>query len=211
MPEIDHRQAAAAIMRHAAVDVDGDTIRNWLHRHHATTTGDDVQTVADLISTGRITVTWPDSTDDGSSSTAAGPGSPSRAQEAAALADKATPPQRAARWRDIALTRPGYATYPDTAPGTPSWWARQGTPPPAVSWAHQPDPRPLADIPPARPMMPILGPGPEEAVAPYAGSAMTLVWHTPPAPKPAEPAAAPSVRDRPRRPRWRLRALFTRH
>jgi hypothetical protein len=117
MPGIDHRQAAAAIMRHAAVDVDGDTIRNWLHRRHATTTADDVQTVADLISTGRITVTWP-------GSTAAGPGSPSRAhgderptdevrrlraerdeltsrvatlrqiaQEAAALADKA-PPRR---------------------------------------------------------------------------------------------------------------------
>jgi len=123
MPGIDHRQTAAAIMRHAAVDVDGDTIRNWLHRRHATTTADDVQTVADLISTGRITVTWPGNTDDGSS-TAAGPGSPSRAhgderptdevrrlraerdeltsrvatlrqiaEEAAALADKA-PPRR---------------------------------------------------------------------------------------------------------------------
>ena len=25
-------------------------------------------------------------------------------------------------WRRTAATRPGYATYPQTAPGSPSWW-----------------------------------------------------------------------------------------
>ncbi|MFI2663710.1 hypothetical protein [Micromonospora carbonacea] len=42
--------------------------------------------------------------------------------------------------RAVAATRPGYATYPDTRPGSPSWWrrdipgapARQDTPPPVV-------------------------------------------------------------------------------
>ncbi|ROT29677.1 hypothetical protein [Micromonospora sp. HM5-17] len=86
--------------------------------------------------------------------------------------------ERDARWRDIALTRPGYATYPDTAPGTPSWWARQGTPPPAVSWAHRPDPRPLADIRPGRPLMPLSGP--EGAIIPpRADGTMCAVWRRP--------------------------------
>ncbi|WP_431976158.1 hypothetical protein [Micromonospora haikouensis] len=26
--------------------------------------------------------------------------------------------------RAVAATRPGYATYPDTRPGSPSWWRR---------------------------------------------------------------------------------------
>ncbi|MEU6387681.1 hypothetical protein ABZ847_29460 [Streptomyces bauhiniae] len=32
--------------------------------------------------------------------------------------------------RKLAHTRPGYATYPDSAPGTPSWWLRHGHPHP---------------------------------------------------------------------------------
>lgn len=27
-------------------------------------------------------------------------------------------------WRETAESRPGYATWPDTAPGSPSWWLR---------------------------------------------------------------------------------------
>jgi hypothetical protein len=30
------------------------------------------------------------------------------------------------RLRTVAATRPGYATYPTTAPGSPSWWSRPG-------------------------------------------------------------------------------------
>ncbi|MER7164517.1 hypothetical protein ABT336_00340 [Micromonospora sp. NPDC000207] len=29
-----------------------------------------------------------------------------------------------AQLRRVAATRPGYATYPETAPGSPSWWDR---------------------------------------------------------------------------------------
>lgn len=54
--------------------------------------------------------------------------------------------------RAVAATRPGYATYPDTRPGSPSWWRRpvDGAPPrrPALS----PVARVMADIhPPTRP------------------------------------------------------------
>lgn len=81
--------------------------------------------------------------------------------------------ERAARWRDIALTRPGYATYPDTRPGP-----QRRVQLPAVSWAHQPAPQPLADIRPARPLLPIGGP--DDAVTlPRVGGAVTVVWQRP--------------------------------
>lgn len=86
--------------------------------------------------------------------------------------------ERDARWRAISLTRPGYATWPDTAPGTPSWWARHpAVPPPSPSWARSVDrPRPVGQIAADPPLPPITGPTPGEAVAPYAGDAMSIVW-----------------------------------
>jgi len=36
-----------------------------------------------------------------------------------------------ATWRATAAGRPGYATYPDTRPGNPCWWAKYGQQPPA--------------------------------------------------------------------------------
>lgn len=41
--------------------------------------------------------------------------------------------------RATADTRPGYATYPDTPPGSPCWWARHGDHPPR---RPAPEPRP---------------------------------------------------------------------
>lgn len=35
-------------------------------------------------------------------------------------------------WRATAATRPGYATWPDTRPGDPSWWRRAGDQPPTL-------------------------------------------------------------------------------
>lgn len=59
--------------------------------------------------------------------------------------------------RRTADTRPGYATWPDSKPGSPSWWARHGQQPPA---------RP---VPPARPWTgpePLMSFGPPMILAP---------------------------------------------
>ncbi|QDY06145.1 hypothetical protein FJK98_02345 [Micromonospora sp. HM134] len=50
--------------------------------------------------------------------------------------------------RKLAHTRPGYATYPDSAPGSPSWWRR---PVPGTTPGRPATRRDVATWRPARP------------------------------------------------------------
>ncbi|MEU2699562.1 hypothetical protein [Micromonospora aurantiaca (nom. illeg.)] len=97
-----------------------------------------------------------------------------------------------ATWRAAAASCPGYATYPDTPPGDPSWWRRTGTAPWRPAAFTTTDPGPLDDpatTPPARrvPTDPFRAPetpadaAPTPTPAPRPASAAT---DTPPAPPP---------------------------
>jgi hypothetical protein len=59
--------------------------------------------------------------------------------------------------RHLADTRPGYATYPTSKPGSPSWWQRHGQQPPA---------RPTPDRRPWTGPQPLMSFGPPMILAP---------------------------------------------
>lgn len=63
------------------------------------------------------------------------------------------------RLRRVAATRPGYATYPKTEPGSPSWWRRPLPGQKLVAEAVDAVPGPMA-TPPAPPPPPSVVPAP---------------------------------------------------
>lgn len=75
------------------------------------------------------------------------------------------------RLRQVAATRPGYATYPDTAPGSPSWWQRP-------THGQRLVPEGVASVPPPAKAVP--APPPPSAGAPVstAPAAVATEAHT---------------------------------